>query len=118
MHRSAAPVAAALGLAVHFRHDRIYRHTASQRVAMLAIGRDHRVGRRQRLHHAGGDRLLADVEMHEPADLLLLVKLGAFFLKTTNADHSMQQSQQVLAGQVRLYRMALVHDDGSAIDIG
>jgi hypothetical protein len=56
--------------------------------------------------------------MHEPADFLLLVKLGAFFLKATNADHSMQQSQQVLAGQVRLYRMAVVHDDGSAIDIG
>ena len=54
---------------------------------MLAIGGDHRVGWRQRLHRTDGDRLLADVEMQEPADLLPLIKLGAFLLEAPDAEH-------------------------------
>ena len=91
MHRPAAPVAAAFGFAIHLGHDRIHRHAAGESMAVLAIGRDHRVGWRQRLHRTDGDRLLADVEMHEPADLLLLIKLGAFLLEAPDAHHRAEQ---------------------------
>ena len=114
VHRPAAPVAAAFGLAVHLGHDRIHRHAAGESMAVLAIGRDHRVGWRQRLHRTDGDRLLADVEMHESADLLLLIKLGAFLLEAPDAHHRAQQCQQVLAVQMRLWRMGVAHDGASS----
>ena len=66
-------------------------------MAVLAIGRDHCIRRRKRLHRANGDRLLADVEMQKSADLLLLIKLGAFLLEAADADHRAQQCQQMLA---------------------
>jgi hypothetical protein len=84
-------VAAAFGFAIHLGHDRIHRHAAGESMAMLAIGRDHRVDRRQRLHRTDGDRLLADIEVQKTADLLLLIKLGAFLLEAPDAHHCPQQ---------------------------
>ena len=58
-----------------------------QRVAVLAIGRDDGVVRRERLHHADGHGFLADVEVQEAADLLRGVKLDAFLLEAPDAQH-------------------------------
>ena len=44
-----------------------------QGVAVLAVGGEHGVVGRQGAHHPRGDRLLADVEVEEAADLLELV---------------------------------------------
>ena len=83
-------------------------------MAVLTIGRDHRVRRRQRLHRTDGDRLLADVEMHEPADFLLLIQLGAFLLETPDARHRAEQLQQMLASQMWLDGMDVAHDGASS----
>jgi hypothetical protein len=56
--------------------------------------------------------------MQKPADLLLLIQLGAFLFQAANAHHRAQQRQQVLAAQMRLLCVAVVHDGGSAIKIG
>jgi hypothetical protein len=45
-------------------------HAAHQRVAVLAVGGDDVVVRRQRMQRADGAGLLADVEVQEAADLL------------------------------------------------
>jgi len=87
-------------------------------MAVLAICRDHSVGRRERLHCADRDRLFADIEMQKAADLFLLIKFGTFLFEAANAHHRPQQRQQVLAAQMRLLCVAVVHDNGSAIKIG
>jgi hypothetical protein len=91
VHRTAAAVAAAFGFAIHLGHDRVHCHAAGESMAVLAIGRDHRVGWRERLHRTDSDRLLADIEVQKTADLLLLVKLGAFLLEAPDAHHPAQQ---------------------------
>ena len=95
VHRAAAAAAAALLLAVHLRHQAVRRDAARQRVAVLAIRRDDGVLRRQRLHHADGDRLLADVEVQEAADLAGAVELRALLLEAADAQHLVQQVERV-----------------------
>ena len=70
------------------------RDAAHQRVAMLAVGRDDRVVGLQRLHRADGDRLLADVEMQEAADLGGAVQLGAFLFEAADAHHLAQELER------------------------
>ena len=99
MHREhAAPAAASLLLAKHFRHD----HATRQRVAVLAIRRNHGVVRLERLHHADGHAFLADVEVEESADFLLCVKLRGFLLEMSDQQHLPQQEQRMFAGRARL----------------
>ena len=52
--------------------SRVIGDAARERMAVLAIGRDDRVLGLERLHRADRDRLLADVEVQEAADLLRL----------------------------------------------
>jgi hypothetical protein len=78
-------------------HDRARGHPLEQRVAVLAVGADHRVARPQRLHPAHRHRLLADVEVQEPADLLLLVELGRLLLQPADPQHLGVEVQAVLA---------------------
>src|ERR1039457_3028372 len=70
---------------------------------VLAIGRDDPITLFQRRDDAHRDRLLAIVKMHEAANLLLCVQLGALLLKAADADHLLQQIQHVFARQMRLF---------------
>ena len=79
VHRAAAPAAAALLLAVHFRESRRHRYAAHQRMAVLAIGGDDAVALLQHRDDADGDRLLAVIEMQKAANLLLRVELVRTF---------------------------------------
>src|SRR4029078_10348723 len=83
---------------VHLRHEARHRQAARERVAMLAIGRDDGVGRRERAQDAGRDRLLANIEMEETANLLRAVELDALLLETPDAEHRAQQLEPMLAG--------------------
>ena len=58
---------------------------------MLAVGRDDRVLGAERRHHPGGDRLLADVQVQEAADLRGAVELGARLLEAADQQHGAQQ---------------------------
>jgi GTP cyclohydrolase III len=100
VHRAAAAAGAAFGLAVHLGHDLRHRHAAGQRVAVLAVGGDNAVVFAENGDHAHGDRLLAVIEMQEPADLLLGVELGAFVLEMADADHALEQLEHMGMRQV------------------
>ena len=75
-------------------------HAARERVTVLAIGRDDGVVRAERRHHADGDRLLADVEVQEAADLARAVELGALLLEAADAQHLAQQGDARASGVV------------------
>jgi hypothetical protein len=64
---------------------------------MLAVGGDDPVVGAQHRDDAGGDRLLAVIEMQEAADLLLGVELGAFVLEPPDADHAGEQVEHMRA---------------------
>ena len=113
VHRPAAPARAALDLAVHLGHDRAGRDAADQRVPVLAVGRDDRVLRRERLHRADRDRLLADVQVHEPADLRRAVELHTLLLEPADPQHLAQQLEAVLAVDTG----GRAHDDGSSVEV-
>jgi hypothetical protein len=73
-------------------------------VAVLAIRRNDRIVRRQRLHGADGHRLLSDTKMKEAADLSGAVQLGAFLLETPDAQHLGEERHRVMAIQRRRCR--------------
>src|SRR5450759_4941540 len=100
MHRAAVPMAAPLLLAVHLRHDRARRHAAHQRMTMLAISGKDRIVARELGHHPARDRLLADIQMQEAADLAGAVNLRAFFLETADARHLAQVGKRAFTVNV------------------
>ena len=54
---------------------------------MFTIRGDDGIVGGQRLHHADGDGLLADVEVEEAADRRRAVQLDAAFFEAADADH-------------------------------
>jgi hypothetical protein len=56
-------------------------------VAVLSIGADNRILRRETWHGADCDRFLTDVEMEEAADLAPTIEFCALLLKPSNAEH-------------------------------
>ena len=113
VHRPATSARAALDLAVHLGHDRAGRDAADQRVTVLAIRGDDRVLRRERLHRTDRDGLLADVQVHEPADLGGAVELHALLLEPAHPKHLPQQLEAVLAVDLR----GRAHDAGSSVEV-
>src|SRR5512144_998038 len=87
MHGAAASAAASFLLAIHFGHHRGHRNTADKRMRVLAIGCDNTVALFQDRDDTDSDRFLAIIDMQEPADLFLRVKLNAFAFEATDADH-------------------------------
>jgi hypothetical protein len=98
VHRAAPPPAAPVGLAVHLRHQRARRDAAGERVAVLAIGRDHRVLRGERPHRAHRHRLLAYIKVEESPDLPGAVSLRGLLLEAPDPEHLAQERVAVLAG--------------------
>ena len=69
------------------------RNAAHQRVPVVAVRRDDVVVGGQRVEHTDRDRLLADVEVHEPADARRAVELDAALLEPPDAHHLAQQAR-------------------------
>ena len=65
------PVALPISSAI----DLVGRHAHRQRVAVVAIGRDHMIARLAGANGAHGNRFLADVEVEKAADFTPLVEL-------------------------------------------
>ena len=91
------PRLGAFDLAVHLGHQGPGRDAARERVAVLAIGRHHGVGGRERLHDADRVRLLADIKMKEAADLRGRIELDAAFLEAADAQHLAHEMQEMIA---------------------
>ena len=66
-------------------------------MAMLAIGGDDGIFRRQRFHHSHRIGFLSDIEVKETTNLLLAIKLGAALLEATDQHHAAQQPSRMLA---------------------
>jgi hypothetical protein len=56
-------------------------------VSVFSIGADDRILRRETWYGADRDRLLADVEMKEAADLAPAIEFCALLLKPSDAEH-------------------------------
>ena len=97
VHGAAAASRAAFGLAVHLGHHLAHGDAAHQRVGVLAVGCHQPVVCPQCADHAGGDRLLAVIEMQEAADLSRTVEFGTFRLKPADTDHAAQKVQHMVA---------------------
>ena len=87
VHRPSPPPAAAIGLAVHLGEDRPHWNAAGEGVAMLAVGRDDCVRWGQCRQRTDGDRLLADPQVEEAADLAGAVALRAGLLEAPDPQH-------------------------------
>ena len=102
VHRAAAAARAAVRLAVHLGHDRARRHTARERMAVLAVRGHHRVIAGERGHRARRNRFFSDVQVQEPADLLLGVELRALLFEAAHAQHLTQEGERLVGGDVEL----------------
>ena len=96
VHRAALAAHHAGGLAEHFRHDALGIQAACDGPTVVAVGRQQVVVRPHRLACAGGDGLLADVQVQKAADLAGGVQLGCFLLEPADQRHLPVQLQQLL----------------------
>ena len=116
VHRAAPPAAAARRLAVHLGHERGRRQAARERVAVVAVGGDERVVRPERRHGPGRDRLLADVEVEEAADLAQAVQLGRLLLEAPDEEHLAKEREPLLAVEPGEGRRRSAHALSSSVE--
>jgi hypothetical protein len=109
VHRAALPPGAPGLLSEQLRHDGSGGDAAGQRVGVLAIAREDIVVVAQRRDGAHGDGLLADVQVAEPADPALRVRLARLLLEATHEDHLPEQVEvEILAVGIELERLLLL----------
>jgi len=91
VHRAALALGEPVAAAEQLGHDPLGIGTLRQAVAVLAVRGDRVVVGPE--HRGGADRhrLLADVEMEEPADLPERVRLGGLLLEAADQEHIAQQ---------------------------
>src|SRR5689334_604043 len=115
MHRAAAASAASLALAEHLGHDGAGGNSASQSVAVVAIGRDDRIVRSEGPHGADGHRFFADIEVQEATNLASAVEPRAFLLEAANEDEIVEDGMRERAVRDRLNDVA--HDAVSNVEV-
>ena len=98
VHRAALSPAAARGLAVQLGHNHVRVHALGQRVTVVAVVAHHVVRLIERGHGAGGDGLLADVQVQESPYLALCVQSSARLLESANKQH-----HPVILGHLALF---------------
>ena len=87
MHGTALALRAAPDASKHLRHAVLWLRSPGQGVAVIAVGRDDRIAFRDRADCPDRERLLPDVDVQEPADLLVLVGLHRPDLELANEQH-------------------------------
>ena len=87
VHRAAFAFRDAGRFAEQLGHHLFGGDAAVDRHAMVAVGGDHPVLRLAQRDQAGADRLLADIQVQEAADLALLVELGSSLLHPADQHH-------------------------------
>ena len=75
VHRPTLTLGAAMDLAEHLRHARVWCHATRQRVPVISIRRDDRIIVVHSSNRPHGTRFLTCVDMTEPTNLRLLVRL-------------------------------------------
>ena len=106
VHAAAFALAVAGRAAEQFGEHPIELAAFRDEVAVAAVRAGDLVVARQMHHHAGGDRLLADVEVQGAGDLAGFHQLAGFFFEDADADHAAVDIEQDfvvrLLGQNRL----------------
>ena len=87
VHRPTSTLGAARGLAEQLGHGGFHVADPGEVMAMVAVGGDDVIGGLDRGDGTDGDRLLANVEVEEPADLTTRVRPRRFFFKAANPHH-------------------------------
>jgi hypothetical protein len=100
VHRAALALRAAGGLPVELRHHRARGYAARERLAVLAVGADHVVVGAERGERAHRQRLLADVEVTEAADLPEAVRLARLLLEVADQEHLAEPSPVPVRGRL------------------
>ena len=117
MHRAAAAVRDAGGLAEQLGHHDPRIGALGEAMPVLAIGRDDVVLVVERVDRADGDGLLAGVEMAEAGDFAAAVHLGGLLFEAPDQRHAPIEVEQLalVKSQQRVLRSMLVtferHDD-------
>ena len=99
VHRPAPAAADALDPPEHLGHDGIHVDASRERMTVVAVRRHQGVVRAQVVDHSDRHRLLPDVEVHEAADALAGVELGAPLLEAPDPQHPPVQLEQVGRGR-------------------
>ena len=97
MHRAAHTFAHARRAAEQLRHDLARRRAAHQRMGMLAVSADDVIGRAGGVDHAGGDGLLAGIEMQKADDVAFAVFLRRALLECARQQHVAEHVMQGFA---------------------
>ena len=87
VHRAALALGIAMAASGEFGHHALGVHARGEHVAVIAIGGDDLVARLDRHLHADDDRLLADIEMAEAADIAHAVELARLLLEAADEQH-------------------------------
>ncbi len=94
----------ALGIAAlaarQLSHDAVGVHAAGQHVAVIAVGGDAFVTVFGRSLKADNNGLLSDVEVAEAADETHSIELTGLFLESTDQQHVLVVTQQLLSGDI------------------
>ena len=119
VHRAALAARAAVDLAEQLGHARLGAHAARERQPVVAVGRDDGVVGAGGPDGAGGDGLLADVEVEEAGDLLPPVHLGRALLEAALEQHVAVHRQHVVGAQAEaLVRVPAVPVDPDVGEVG
>jgi len=100
VHRAALAVAVAGGAAVKLGEHAAHVAALGDAVAVAAVGAGDGVGRLQLGADAGGDRLLADIEVNGAGDLRLLGQAAGRLLELADLDHRPEHVEQQLGVEV------------------
>ena len=96
VHRAAFARRAAASLAEQLRHHLVWRSPHDERVAVVAVAREHVVVGAYGRDGADGDGLLPDVEVAEASDLAERVGFGGLLLEAADENHLVEHAQQRL----------------------
>jgi hypothetical protein len=112
MHRAPFTLGAAGRLAQELGHGRVGAHPSRERMAVIAIGRDHVIVFPEHADRAHGDRFLTAVLMEEPPDLVpALIHHLRPLLEPPDQHHLAEPQEGLAAVDGRLgFSLHLHHD--------
>jgi hypothetical protein len=99
MHGPPTAATATITSAEELGHDGARGNSTREGVSMLTVGCDDGVLCLEGLHHTDRDRLFADIEMEEAANLLSRVEFCASLFEAADPHHLLQQCERVFAAR-------------------
>ena len=120
VHRPALALRTAPDPTEHFSHAILGVHAASEGVPMIAVGGDDRIGMLHRRDTTDRDRFLANIDVAEATDLLVLVGLHGSNFELADQQHLPQPLMELLRRRRRSFgqRLSATGDGWSGVGHG